>query len=232
MTRTKGFLGYAIYIIVAAIIYWLSSLLVPGAEGISDLFLKGTLIAFGLLMTFYIFEIRNPKSPFAKNLITQTYAKTSVLSFIGFFIGGFIFATVVNSIHMGMSQQSILQNSIILPTFTAYTVSTYSFLAYTLNAIPEDIIFIGTPMALLVFFQFSKNITLNPVIKSIVMFIMVGTLASIAHLAARGGIFDWSTFIVFGILGIIASRYGLINADAAHMGLNAGLVSGLFSVVA
>ncbi|MEA3462007.1 MAG: hypothetical protein U9R49_09015 [Bacteroidota bacterium] len=44
--------------------------------------------------------------------------------------------------------------------------------------------------------------------------------------------FDFGTFIVFGVFGIVALEFGFFAADALHIGLNMGLVtSSLYTVV-
>ena len=235
------------YFVFIALMWWLGLTLFPDLLGDQAvLFLTGGTVAGSLIIYFIFIEKGATGKSLHGRIITGTYKRTVENKFVivGFFVGGFILGTLSGEIH-GQPASILVQEYSVFPFFAVATKPIIGFYSYALNAPIEDFIFILAPLGAIITLD---NLKLLPfkdeMAKRILIFASIGLLATVAHMEARTPVgcdawytcipqaFDFSTFIVFGTLGIVAKEFGFFAADALHIGLNGGLVtSTLYTVV-
>ena len=235
--KMVGYFGVFILLLLA---WFLADLLFPEFKttGTGDIFLKGGYVAAFVIVLALIVYTKFPKEKFL-DVITGTWERTTVRNILLAFFGSLIIGALANAQGASIGQYSVI------PLFTAATAPFLGVFSYMLNAPIEDVLFIATPWLVVGILARVNVIKFDPfkgsdIERYIAVFLLTGTVATIAHLVSRGGTMwflnplaaaDPGVFIIFASLGLIAKEYGMIVADAAHMGLNAGLVLTAFSVV-
>lgn len=235
--KTAGYLGAFIVLLLA---WFLADLLFPEfkSTGTGDIFLKGGYVAAFVIVLALIVYTKFPKEKFM-DVVTGTWERTTVRNLIIGFFGAMLIGALANTQGASIGQYSVI------PIFTAATAPFLGVFSYMLNAPIEDVLFIATPWLVVGILARTNVIKFDPfkgsnIERYIAVFLLTGTVATIAHLVSRGGTMwfldvfsavDPGVFIVFASLGLIAKEYGMLVADVVHMGLNAGLVLTAFTVV-